>query len=76
MEFGTLLSSRFSAKGHRMFFIEFYNTINAPHIVLEWKHVDRRIAFETVSWFGKAVMVGCSDGALLMLSPFNQETKV
>lgn len=66
----------FSTKARRMFFLEFYNTINAPHIILEWKYLSRELALETVIWFGNYAIVGCSDGSLMMFSPFKNEPKV
>lgn len=66
----------FSSQGQRVFFVEFYNTINTPYVTLEWKYLSQAEAFETVMWFEKFVIVGCSDGSLLMLSPFKCAPKV
>ncbi|KAI6182425.1 Cirhin [Aphelenchoides bicaudatus] len=64
-----------SAKGKRVSFIEFYNTINTPHISLEWKYLSQKIGFDAVTWFGNYVVVGCSNGSLLMMSPFKNDPK-
>jgi hypothetical protein len=50
--------------------------MNTPHVVLEWKYWSQKEAFENVIWFGKSVVVGCSDGSLLMMSPFKCKPNV
>jgi hypothetical protein len=60
----------------RLFFVEFYNTINLPHVTLEWRYPIERIALETAVWMGQSVVVGCSDGKVMKISPFKRDVTV
>ncbi|KAI6203435.1 Cirhin [Aphelenchoides besseyi] len=55
--------------------IQFYNTINLPIVELECQIPIENVTPEGVTWIGNRVVVGCSDGSIIFVSPFTQEIK-